>query len=613
MSILQNQNPQEQPAESKQNSSGFETRALDVSVKDQPPVPPKDMTQKEKMAQIREALSMVNKPEPGEHPLRTHEAPRELPPLKKAGTREKRERNAAADTAPLPRKKTGTPGKQASAASRSSKKKVSAPHKSAPSKRRAQKQRRLTFGKMAGVIGGSLAAAAVLSYTIIAVVYQGKFLPHTYINALSVGGMTREEAHDALLDAVKVDDLTLIDHNGKEAVFSAADFSAAYSLSDSALDAAASEKPVAWGGKLFNTSEYKVTYDFSYSEDALKDLILGYDWGNAHSTDAHIVQTSSGDFDIEPETLGDTFDSDVLMAYVTEQLENGNSTIDMLESGCYEKYRAKITEADLLPELEIYNRFARCSITFDFSDRTKVVDGKMIVDWILTEDDGSVVLDDSGEVMFDVAAISQFVAQMADETDTYGHDRSFYATLDGWINVPWTSASNYGWQIDQEATVNQIVDLIREGESVTVDPKYCSWGYGYVRATDDIGTTYVEVDISAQHIWVYKNNTIVLESDCVSGTETDPERRTPRGINQIWSHESPRVLGRMEVQGYETLVQYWMPFNYVGCGFHDLGRSAYGGSIYMYNGSHGCINLPLSVAKEMYSITFNGMPVIVHD
>ena len=74
-----------------------------------------------------------------------------------------------------------------------------------------------------------------------------------------------------------------------------------------------------------------------------------------------------------------------------------------------------------------------------------------------------------------------------------------------------------------------------------------------------------------------------------------------------------KVLGRYEVQGYECPVSFWMAFNNCGCGFHDLSRGAYGGQIYQWNGSHGCLNLSWSKAQEMYNTVFVGMPVIVHD
>lgn len=295
-----------------------------------------------------------------------------------------------------------------------------------------------------------------------------------------------------------------------------------------------------------------------------------------------------------------------------QQLQDDKITLNMETSDSYDTYQETSSTEELQNETELNNSYTNFSITFDFEDRIKKVESNMIADWIMTLPDGSVMKDTEGNPLFDREKVSAFVQQMAAETDTLGTSRSFYATVDGWITIPWSDFSSiYGWQINQAATVEQLISLLCTGETVTVEPQYNM--RGYCRATDDIGTTYVEVDISEQHLWMYKDNVIVLESDIVSGTETDPECRTPRGICEIWSHEEQRILGTMDVQGYEVLVNYWMPFNYLGCGFHDLERSEYGGSIYMYNGSHGCINMPLSKASELYNMTENGVPVIVHD
>ena len=41
-------------------------------------------------------------------------------------------------------------------------------------------------------------------------------------------------------------------------------------------------------------------------------------------------------------------------------------------------------------------------------------------------------------------------------------------------------------------------------------------------------------------------------------------------------------------------------------------RSEFGSNIYMTNGSHGCINLPYSVAEEIYGYVEKGTPVICY-
>lgn len=471
----------------------------------------------------------------------------------------------------------------------------------------------ISYGVLASAVGAALALSCVASYLIIAATYKDKMLPNTTINTIKVDRMSAEEAEDTLLKNTEVKDLTLITHNGEQVVFKASDFGVSYAVPYGALDEALSESQYAWIAKLFSPTDYRVSYDLSYNEDALRQLINSYDWGEAISQNACIVRQEDGSFKIQEETLGDKFDTEVLLSYLREQMTSGMNTFTMEDSGCYEDYRAAVCYGDLTQELELYNNYARCTITYDFDDRTKVVSSDMIADWIMTYPDGTVLTDAEGNVQFNKSGVETFVAQMAAETDTVGKPRKFNATLDGLIEVPWNGdrSSTYGWQINQSETADQLISLMQAGETVTVEPIYSR--EGYTRKTDDIGNTYVEVDISAQHFWVYINGQVVMDNDFVSGTETDPDRRTPRGVCQILSREKNVVLGTMEVQGYACPVDYWMPFNWLGCGFHDLYRGAYGGSIYMYNGSHGCLNLKHSVAQELFDTVEVGMPVLVHD
>lgn len=84
----------------------------------------------------------------------------------------------------------------------------------------------------------------------------------------------------------------------------------------------------------------------------------------------------------------------------------------------------------------------------------------------------------------------------------------------------------------------------------------------------------------------------------VTGTYTNTGRRTPEGV-YILNYKTTDTIseGLLGTAGLCT----WMPFN-GGIGMHDANwRSSFGGNIYMYNGSHGCINMPTAGAKTVYN------------
>ena len=111
---------------------------------------------------------------------------------------------------------------------------------------------------------------------------------------------------------------------------------------------------------------------------------------------------------------------------------------------------------------------------------------------------------------------------------------------------------------------------------------------------NDYGDSYVEINLTAQHMFLYKDGKLVIDSDFVSGN-VSKNNATPTGAYGVTYTEKNATL---RGENYETPVTYWMPFA-GNVGMHDAyWRSEFGGSIYKYAGSHGCINLPPEVADK---------------
>ena len=126
---------------------------------------------------------------------------------------------------------------------------------------------------------------------------------------------------------------------------------------------------------------------------------------------------------------------------------------------------------------------------------------------------------------------------------------------------------------------------------------------------NDYGDSYVEINLTAQHLFLYKEGKLVIESDFVSGNHARGFD-TPTGAYGITYTQKDATL---RGDNYETPVSYWMPFA-GNVGMHDASwRSQFGGSIYKTAGSHGCINLPPSVAKVIFENVSKNYPVLVYE
>ncbi len=245
------------------------------------------------------------------------------------------------------------------------------------------------------------------------------------------------------------------------------------------------------------------------------------------------------------------------------------------------------------------------SVTYQLpNNQTEVLDGLTIASWV----NGSQGL----TVSVDAAKVADYVQGLRNKYDTPAGTQT-------WQSADGTTKSiktNYGWHIDQAKETEALIANIQSLQSVTREPVYAS------RAAQtempQWGKTFVEIDLSSQHVYFYQDGNCVWDSKCVTGTATDPDRATPTGVFALKYKQRDRVLrGRINPQtgkpSYESPVAYWMPFN-GNIGLHDANwRSSFGGNIYLKSGSHGCINLPPKNAKTLFELITPGTVIVVCD
>ena len=88
-------------------------------------------------------------------------------------------------------------------------------------------------------------------------------------------------------------------------------------------------------------------------------------------------------------------------------------------------------------------------------------------------------------------------------------------------------------------------------------------------------------------------------------------KATPSG--GVWAIDAKMTDYTLVGPDYRCPVKYWMPFN-EDVGLHDLSsRYYYGDDIYLYAGSHGCVNTPLEAVQQIFDVVSVGTPVIVYE
>ena len=235
-------------------------------------------------------------------------------------------------------------------------------------------------------------------------------------------------------------------------------------------------------------------------------------------------------------------------------------------------------------------------ITYVFGDENEVVDYSLINQWIK--------IDDELNVSIDAQAIMNYITSLAKKYDTVGVAREFKTSTGKTLSV---SGGYYGWRINKKKEAQILKEDIENGSILEKEPEYLQ--KGVCRGENDFGDSYLEINITRQHIWYYKQGKLIAQGDIVSGNVSNGNG-TPLGIYEItYKQENSTLRGA----NYEAKVNYWMPFN-GNIGLHDASwRYSYGGDIYLNDGTHGCINAPKYLAKKIFAEIEAGTPVICYD
>ena len=220
---------------------------------------------------------------------------------------------------------------------------------------------------------------------------------------------------------------------------------------------------------------------------------------------------------------------------------------------------------------------------------------EMIQAWLTVDDDYQVSVDDE--------KVTNFVQQMASAYNTYGDAREFETSMGDKVKI---GGGDYGWVIDKEKEKAQIYEDLEKGGHIEREPVYLQTAKEY--GVNDIGSTYVEIDYTNQHLWYYEKGELVIDTDIVSGN-LSRWNGSPDGVFKIvYKQRDATLVG----EGYSSPVKYFMPFAY-NVGIHDASwRDKFGNQIYLTAGSHGCINVPPEIAEKLYEVLSIDTPVVAY-
>ncbi len=438
-------------------------------------------------------------------------------------------------------------------------------------------------------------------YVGLSIFFMDHFYLHSTVNGVGSSFTSEETVKNRIAKASENYSLTITDEDkSKEYEIKAEEIGIETSLDNGDIKGFLdSQNGFAWPyymvvGKEY-VSEKVVTYNEGKLREKLAELPPVTASGVTESQDA-APEFNGTEFIVKQEVYGNNVDLDELTQTVGKKIESLQRNIGFRADKLYVQPKVTADSKELNALVDELNKHVKMSLVYTVGDEKEVVPSETIASWLN--------FDENYEMSFNEDEMANFVASMATKYNTAGKEKTLHTSWDVDVTVP---GGNYGWKIDNEAELEQLKADVLAGEDVSRDFVYSQTANS--RGENDYGNSYIEVNISAQHLYLYVDGQAVFDTDVVTGNLAHNTGTHVGAYRIAYCEKNATLRG----DDYVSHVGFWMPFH-GGEGLHDATwRGTFGGQIYRTSGSHGCVNLPYSAAKTIFGYVKAGYPVLVYN
>lgn len=450
------------------------------------------------------------------------------------------------------------------------------------------------------LIGLGLIIPVLAVYFVVSFYYNNHFYSNTQINGIRISNMNADKAEQVIHSKVKAYVLSLKGRNGVSDALSGDSIDLQMIFEENVSDLLAKQNGFTWPVSLLQKHVLNVKTILKYDKSLLKKQINSMsffdDANRKKPVNAHISDYNNGGFRIVPEDKGAIVIKSKLYKSVRKSIKTLEAYLSLNSEGCYAEPKITSKDPNLLKVLDQMNKIAGTKITYHFGEKTEVLDGSRIGKWLSVDNKYKITLNQAG--------VKEFVDYIGSTYNSFGRIRTFKTSYGKVIKV---KGGDYGWWLNRAAEASELTALIMKGSHTVREPVYLQTAQQYGK--DDVGNTYVEVNLTAQHMFFYKDGNRILDADVVTGN-IKKKLGTPVGTYPIqYKERNATLVG----EDYKTPVKWWMPFNH-NIGLHDASwrHGNFAGNRYFTDGSHGCVNMPPAKAKELFKYVKRGTPVIVY-
>lgn len=444
------------------------------------------------------------------------------------------------------------------------------------------------------------------AYLLGAVIFSGHCGFRTYVNGKSVFMMSADEIVLDVNKSVQHQMLTLMRRDGTSEKISYENLGVL--LKHQPLVSDFSQNSFLWFTHLFHRTEYHLDMSLEPSEDVVSANVdklecLSSDYIEK-PVQGYVKLLDDGSYEVVSDSSGNEIDKTKLVSAICNAILQGEQVLDLESAGVYKE--------DLIPmrDLDVETSLSKSDIE---KSSVNIDVGGNVTEQIPVEVLKNCVYELNGKTYIRYPSVYQYVEHLSRLYNTVGTIRTFHTSLGSDITLSPSDGDTFsGWDLNLLDTTTAICDaLANKKDNVSV--VWVSKGKSH-DSSNDFGNTYVELSTKDQHMWCYVDGELLFDTDVTTGTDSVPGRRTPTGMfmTMDWNTEYT-----MRGSYGTAFSHYFIRLTPKGVGIHDSSwRSKYGGTEYINNGSHGCINTPYDKVKLFYDtlhpMAKSGVPVIIY-
>lgn len=442
------------------------------------------------------------------------------------------------------------------------------------------------------------------TYIGLAVYYHNAFEYGTWINGVYCTGKSIREVNEELVKDFTYEGVTIYDKDGNSYTISAEEIAYRFDFETALEIYQKRQNSWMWIESLVHGENTELTpvvsYDPKLFETCFAKIPFLFQEQEEDNRKVAIIKTNQG-YELLNERTS-VLNLEEARTAVISAIENSKAEVSLEEEGCYHDLELTEEMQDTIALWEKLDDFQQCGIVYQMGEEQIPVDASVVCDWVALDEAGGFLFDENGALQLREDAVEEFVAKLAAEYDTVGASRKFMATRGEEVTV---EGGIYGNKLDQQAEIEYLTDAFLTKKKEVHEPAYTQ--KAWVQGKDDIGDTYIEIDMGEQKMYYYVDGVMQIETPIVTGN-TSRRMGTPSGVNYVYLKQTNRIL---RGANYASHVDFWMPVK-GNIGIHDAAwRSNYGGTIYQTNGSHGCINTPRAAMEQLYNMAEVGTPVVM--